>query len=239
MTKPVESLNPYVMFGHSGLFGDYFDIIHLNDGALTKVVINRENVPPTNGRYFVERLEGANNLLARLHAGYEIQLEHLDHFKPRDGERYVIGFRGLQLRPLRDSLKSRFGIPIDRLIHPAAQISPSASLGEGVIVAAGCVIASCVSIGDYCLVNRATSIGHDCHVEEFANIGPGTHLASGVKVGRASVLGIGVTVIENIVIGAGARVAAGAVVTRNVGDCTMVAGIPAAFVKTLDASDPA
>ena len=194
---------------------------------------------PTNGKFFAERLQDANLLLARLGAGYEVKVEHLDRFRPLDGERYVIGFRGLKLRSLRDSLKSRFGIAIDKMVHPSAQISVSASLGEGVVVAAGCVIASCVTLGDYCLMNRAGSIGHDCYIEEFVNIGPAANLASGVRVNRAAVVGIGATVLENVIIGAGAQIAAGAVVTRNVDASTMVAGVPARFVKKLNLPDSA
>ena len=129
-------------------------------------------------KFFADRLLDANRLLARSGAGYQIEVAQLDQFKPTDDERYVIGFRGLQLCPLRDYLKSRFGIIFEKMIHPTAMISASASLGEGVIVAAGCVIASCVTLGDFCLVNRSTNIGHDCHIGEFANIGPAGNLAS-------------------------------------------------------------
>ncbi len=234
-----EARTPYVMFGHSGLFGDYFDIIRSIGGELRKVVVNIEDSDPVNGKSFAERLRDANRLLAESGAGYEIEVERLDRFMPRQGERYVIGFRGLKLCPLRDDLKSRFGIAFDKLRHATALISASATLGEGVIIGAGCVIGSCVTLGDYCLVNRAATIGHDCCIGEFANIGPAANLASGVRVNRAAVVGIGATLIENVVIGAGARIAAGGVVIGDVDAATMVAGIPARFIKALNRQDPA
>jgi sugar O-acyltransferase (sialic acid O-acetyltransferase NeuD family) len=227
---------PYVMFGHSALFGDYFDIIRLSGGELRKVVVNIIEPGPINSKYFAERLQNANRLLAQLNAGYSIAVEHIDQFTPNAGERYVIGFRGLQLCPLRDRLKSSFGTSIDSLVHPSAVISSSATIGEGAIIAAGCVIASCVELGDYSLVNRGACIGHDARIEEFANIGPGANLASGVRIERAAIVGIAATVLENIVIGTEALVAAGAVVTRNVEPGTVVAGVPARFVKNAKTS---
>jgi hypothetical protein len=35
-------MKKYVMFGHNNLFGDLFEIIHANDGVLTKIVQNRK-----------------------------------------------------------------------------------------------------------------------------------------------------------------------------------------------------
>jgi len=224
---------PYAMFGHSGLFGDYFDLITATGGELRRVVLNVASVADANGKTIEDRVRAANRLLEQLGGPHRIEMEHLDAFEPRPNERYVIGFRGQRLQPLRETLRSRFAIAIENLIHPTASVSPSSSRGEGVIVCAGCVIASCVTLGDYCLINRGPTVGQDAAIGEFANIGPGTHLASGVRVGRGAIIGIGAVVIENIVIGAEARVAAAAVVTRDVAPGTMVGGMPARLVNHL------
>ena len=225
---------PVVMFGHNALFGDYLDIIHANSGQLRKVVVNVSDTQTRNGKHFSDRLGEGNEMLARLGANYTIEVQHIDKFRPRDGERYVFGFLGSKLLPLRDRLVTQFAISFESLLHPAAWISPSASIGKGVVVAAGSVVASGVTLGDHCLVNRGGSIGHDCYIGEFANIGPGAHLASGVSVGREATVGIGATVIENLRIGTAARVAAGAVVTRDIADGTTVAGVPARLFKAAD-----
>jgi sugar O-acyltransferase (sialic acid O-acetyltransferase NeuD family) len=226
------------MFGHSGLFGDYFDIIHSRGGALTKVVVNIADPTPTGRKTFARRLSEANDQLARSGAGHQIAVEHVDRFEPRDGERYVIGFRGLQLRPLRDSLAVRFGLVFDALVHASAEVSPTVAFGEGVIVNAGSVVASHVSLGEFCLVNRGATVGHDAEVADFANIGPGANLASGVKLGRGAVVGIGATVVENVVIGDGAFVGAGAVVLRDIPSNVVAVGVPARVIRAREQAAP-
>ena len=229
-TPPSPGL-AYVMFGHSGLFGDYAEIIHALGGRLAKVVVNVPDVARPHDRLFADRLADVNAWLDRAGAGCPIASEHIDRFRPGAQERYVIGFRGLQLCPLRDRLRSTFGLTFDSLVHPSAVVASSALLDEGVIVNAGSVIASLVRLGEFSLVNRGATIGHDAQVGAFANIGPGANLASSVRVGRAAAVGIGATVIEGLAIGEGALVAAGSVVTREVAPGMVVAGVPARPVK--------
>ncbi len=220
----------YVMFGHSGLFGDYVDVIRSCGGVLEKVVVNVADPTPPGRKPFAERLNETNDLLTR--AGERrIEVERIDQFKPGAGERYVIGFRGEQLCPLRDDLVSRFGLAFDEIVHASAVVSPTATLGEGVIVNAGSVIGSHVALGPFSLVNRGATVGHDTQAAAFASIGPGANLASGVRVGRGAVVGIGATVIENVVIGDGAYVGAGAVVLRDIEPNVVVAGVPARVIK--------
>ncbi|WP_338182152.1 acyltransferase [Jatrophihabitans sp.] len=66
---------------------------------------------------------------------------------------------------------------------------------------------------------------HDIDSRDFAEVG------GPVTVGNYAVLGSGCTVLPGVTIGAGAVVAAGAVVTRDVAEYTMVAGVPARFVR--------
>jgi sugar O-acyltransferase (sialic acid O-acetyltransferase NeuD family) len=224
------------MFGHSGLFGDYAEIIHALGGRLAKVVVNVPDVAHAHDRPFADRLADVNAWLARTDAGYSIESEHIDQFRPGAQERYVIGFRGVQLCPLRDRLRSTFGLIFDSLVHPSAVVASSAVLDEGVIVNPGSVVASLVRLGEFSLVNRGATIGHDAQIGAFANIGPGANLASSVRVGCAAVVGIGATVIEHLAIGEGALVAAGSVVTREVAPGMVVAGVPARAIRKRDAT---
>lgn len=226
-----SSKTTFVMFGQSPRFGDYLDIINGCGGFLAKVVVNVDDPAPAGAKRFDGRITDANEFLEQSGHTHPIVVEQLDAFRTGAGERYVIGFRGIHVAPLRDMLCEKFGIAFESLIHPSAVLSPFGRRGEGIIIGAGVVVASGVALGDFCMVNRACSIGHDTKIGACTNIGPGAHLASNIVVGDGAVVGIGATVIDNIRIGEGAFVAAGAVVTRDVQPGAMVAGCPATFRK--------
>ena len=221
----------FVMFGQSPRFGDYLDIINSCGGFLARVVVNMDDPAPAGAKKFDDRIRDANEFLERSGHTHPILVEHINAFRTGAGERYLIGFRGIHVAPLRDMLREKFGIVFESLIHPSAVVSQFGRRGEGIIIGAGVVVASGVALGDFCMVNRACSIGHDATIGAYTNIGPGAHLGSSVMVGYGAVVGIGATVIENIRIGDGAFVGAGAVVTRDVQAGAMVAGVPATFRK--------
>jgi sugar O-acyltransferase (sialic acid O-acetyltransferase NeuD family) len=237
MSKSVTA--NYVMFGHSALFGDYTDIIHALGGRLLKVVTNVPDMPrPGDGRTFGQDLEAMNRSLGERGAGWQIDHQDIALFRPAAGETYFIGFRGEQITGLRDRLKQQFALTFAPLIHPAATVSPTVEVGEGVIVAAGSVIGAFGRLGAFCLVNRGATIGHHGSIGEFASIGPGANLASGAVIGRAATVGIGAIVLNHVKIGPRAFVAAGAVVTRDVEAATLVAGMPARRVRRQPQTDP-
>jgi sugar O-acyltransferase (sialic acid O-acetyltransferase NeuD family) len=222
----------YVMFGHSGLFGDYADTIHALGGRLLKVVTNVPDVPrPGDGRTFGQDREAMNRSLAERGTGWQIDHQDIAEFRPAAGETYVVGFRGEQVAGLRDRLKQQFALAFAPLIHPAAIVSPTVESGEGIIVAAGSVVGAFSRLGAFCLVNRGATIGHHASIGEFASIGPGANLASGAMICRAASVGIGATILNHVTVGARAFVTAGAVVTRDVEPATLVAGTPARRVK--------
>lgn len=79
-------------------------------------------------------------------------------------------------------------------------------------------------------------VGRHCH------IGAGTVLAGVVEPASAEpvriddnvMVGANAVVIEGVHVGEGAVIAAGAIVTHDVAPHTMVAGVPAKFIKNVD-----
>jgi acetyltransferase-like isoleucine patch superfamily enzyme len=54
-----------------------------------------------------------------------------------------------------------------------------------------------------------------------------------IRIGRGAWIAAGATVLQGVVVGDDAVVAAGAVVTKDVAPRTLVAGVPARFVRTV------
>lgn len=119
------------------------------------------------------------------------------------------------------------GFCLPPLVHPAAWVSPTASLGEGCVVMAGAVLQADSQLGRGCIVNTGASIDHDCRLGDGVHVCPGAHLGGDVRVGAGSWLGIGCSVIQGVRIGEYATVGAGAAVIRDVTDGLTVAGVPA------------
>lgn len=117
------------------------------------------------------------------------------------------------------------------LIHPAAVISPSATIGEGCLVMPGVVVNADSRIGKGSILNTACSVDHDCLLGDFVHVSPGVRLAGSVNVGSGTWIGIGAAVIQNTTLGCNVVVGAGAAVISNVPDNFRVAGVPATVMK--------
>jgi len=119
------------------------------------------------------------------------------------------------------------GFCLPSLIHPAAWVSPWASLQDGCVVMANATVQIDAELGRGCIVNTAASIDHDCILGDGVHVCPGVSLGGDVHVGGGSWLGIGCSVIQGVRIGEHVTVAAGAAVINDIADGLTVAGVPA------------
>ena len=117
------------------------------------------------------------------------------------------------------------------LLHPKANVSPSAYLGSGTVVMAGATINASVQIGAHVIVNTNASVDHDCILEDFVHISPNVALSGGVKVGEGTHIGVGACVIPGIQIGKWATIGAGSVIINDVPDGVTIVGNPGRIIK--------
>jgi sugar O-acyltransferase (sialic acid O-acetyltransferase NeuD family) len=135
-----------------------------------------------------------------------------------------------------DSYQSRketirsLGIPEVRfasVIHPAARVSPLATLGRNVLIMAGVVITSNALIGDHVCILPNTVIHHDGEVGDWSLVGSNVTIAGGTVVEDNCYIGSGSNIMNGLRIGSGALVGLGSNVISNVGTGIRVVGNPA------------
>ena len=134
------------------------------------------------------------------------------------------------------AIVERLGLEPERyatLVHPAAVIGASCSLGHGAVVLAGTVLTADVEVGAHVGIMPQAVLTHDDRIGDYAIVAAGVRLAGGVRVGAGAYLGSGCLVRENRTIGAGALVGMGAIVTTDVGAGEVWAGAPARFMRNV------
>ena len=154
----------------------------------------------------------------------------------QDPRQAILAFGAL---PFRRALLDRLGHSPDRfsraVVHPAAVVHASASIGVGVYIGPTAVIHSFAVISDHAIINTAAVVEHECRIGVNAHLAPGAILGGRVTIGAHALVGLGSRVLPNLSVGDASIVGAGAVVTRDVPHATTVVGSPA---RPRPASEP-
>ena len=155
------------------------------------------------------------------------------YFKNIDN-RFTIGIGNPLLRKeLYHKFKSIGGI-FSSLISPLANIGHyGTKIGIGCNIMTGTIITNDVTVHKGALINLNCTIGHDSVIGEFVELSPGTHISGNCKIGNYVSFGTNASVLPNISVGSNVVVGAGAVITKNIPDNCMVAGVPATIKKEL------
>ena len=119
------------------------------------------------------------------------------------------------------------GFQLVSAVHPAAYVSPRATVGRGVVIAPGARVIVESNVGDLAVVNTGAVVDHECDIGPGAHVCPGALLAGRVRVGRGAFIGIGAKVIQCRTVGDFAVVGAGAAVIHDVPADATVVGVPA------------
>jgi sugar O-acyltransferase (sialic acid O-acetyltransferase NeuD family) len=127
-------------------------------------------------------------------------------------------------------LKAR-GAQFVNLIQRTACVSPSAALGEGVIIEPFATLGANCRVGDFTTILGHVMISHDAKVGVAAQISPFACILGRASIGDEAMIGSHAVILPNVKVGARATVGAGSVVIKNVPEGATVFGVPAMQIQ--------
>lgn len=154
---------------------------------------------------------------------------------PPDKMEIIIGMGEPAYKDLVWKKVKEAGYSLATLIHPDAEVVPSARLGEGVVVRKGSIVSSDSSVGNNVIIQSYVVVGHDAVIGDHCQISSFTDIAGHCQVGNRVFIGLSSCVKEETVIKDDAVISMGAVVMKNVEEADIVMGNPArVFGKNTD-----
>lgn len=137
----------------------------------------------------------------------------------------AIGEPSVRIKIKRKLLEN--GIKLGMVIDPSAIISPTAKLGDGVIVTSDCIIASSAIVGDNVAINVKSIVGHDIVLANDVVLSSMVNIGGACKIGTGSYLGMGCFIKEGLEIGDEVIIGMGSVVHHNIPSGMIALGNPA------------
>lgn len=201
--------NDIIIVGGGGLCKMFIDLIRLNKAYNIHGIIDA--ALPVGTEILGVPVIGNDDDLPRLfEEGYMTAINAIGSISA-DNKGGAFNLR----KKIHSKIKAA-GFYMPTLIHPSAQVAPSAQLGEGVIVMENAVIGPDAIIGDDAIINTGAIVSHDCIIGCHTRISPGAILAGDVKVGENALVGMGSTLYLGISIGENAIISNGQNVFGNV-----------------------
>lgn len=117
------------------------------------------------------------------------------------------------------------------LIHEKAYVSPTATLGIGIIIHFGVYIGSDVSLHDFCHIDTNTTIEHDCVLGQNVMVCPLVSICGNCRIKNNVFIGSGTTVNNSthekeISIGNNCLIGSGSLITKKIDDGLLWFGTP-------------
>jgi len=127
-------------------------------------------------------------------------------------------------------------------IEPGAFIRDLVGIGDNCVIMMGAVLNIGAVIGKNTMIDMNVVVGGRAIVGDNCHIGAGTVLAGVIEppsdepviIGNNVLIGANAVILEGVKVGEGSVIAAGSVVIENVEPHSVMAGVPAKKIKTVD-----
>ena len=143
---------------------------------------------------------------------------------------FVIGVASHRTPFGRADIATRLGFSAQRfatLIHPLACVSPTATVGSGVLMFPFVVVSDNATVGNHAYLSSFCFVGHHATVGAAATMAPRASLHGGSHLGASAYAGSHSALREGMTVGEGAVVGMGSIVLHDVPARTTVTGNPA------------
>lgn len=155
-------------------------------------------------------------------------------FEETGDDRFTLGLGNPLVRYSLNKKFTSIGGILTSTVSPHTEIgSFGTTIAPGCNILSGSIITNNVTLKIGCLINPGCSISHDSVLEDFVQISPGVRITGNCLIEGFSMLGTNCVILPKVKIGKNVVVGAGAVVTKDVPDNSMVMGVPASVKKKL------
>lgn len=129
----------------------------------------------------------------------------------------------------KKEILNSLSIPPERyasIVHPSAWISPSASIGRGVVLFQNCVVTSNAKVGDHVIVLPNCVISHDDSIGDYCCIAGGVNVSGAVTIGESCYIGSNSSIREKVTIGPRSLIGMGSCVLNDCAPDSVIVGNP-------------